>query len=296
MVLTEGSDRKPYFGGSSKFILYVTSIRGRSSTILTLFIFVALLACILKMMSNEGSTAPTGEFDLGEMALTASPGNLGFNFDESDTTAQSELLGRMRRAMMNEIYSPEILEYERETVTKIQQLTEAQGEALDDVEFDDTSYSSGNGNTVGFDMHVKRMELERVNYLVRCYLRTRLKKIERGILYVFKNQSELFERLSDAEREFAVAYMDLLEGHFKRSFLSMLPEKLRKLDKDGSVSHAVPPNLEKFTFCKITKSIGSYAVSDQPTDDPIELDKGDILCLRYSRIRQLILSGEAELV
>lgn len=251
------------------------------------------------MTSNEGSTAPTGEFDLGEMALTASPGNMNmnFNFEEGDSTGQSELLGRMRRAMMNEVYSPEILDYEKETVTAIQNLTENQGDALDDVEYDTTtSNTNGNGNMVGFDMHVKRMELERVSYLVRSYLRTRLKKIERGILYIFKNQSSLFERLSAAEREFAVAYMNLVEAHFKRSFLSMLPEKLRNLDKDGSVNHAVPPNLEKFTFCKITKSIGSYAVSDQATDDPIELNKDDILCLRYSRIRQLILSGEAELV
>ncbi len=243
-------------------------------------------------------------FSFGEMALSAEPARAGLgalgggggsfpgvaNGEEAQSAAEG-LLREMRILMLNEEFSPEVLQYATETVDGVRALVAEQEDALDAVEFGGTQ---GEAPT-GFETHIKRMEIDRVNYLLRAYFRVRIKKIQQSILFIFKD-SATFDRLSKAEQKFAVSYMNLVENHFNRAFLSMLPEKLRKLDKDGHVHHAVPPNLDHFAFCRMRNTVGSYAVSEEATDDPIDLNEGDILCTRYSRIRELLIRGDAELV
>lgn len=257
------------------------------------------------MTDSNGAPFATGaSFSFGEMALTAEPGRgpaaglstsrRGAPSEGSTESAAEKLLRDMRSLMLNEEYSPEILQYATETVTGVQGLVAEQEDALDTIEFGGEGFET----PTGFEVHIKRMEIDRVNYLLRSYFRVRIKKIERSVLYVLKedNPDNTFDKLSEAEQKFAKMYMDLVEGHFNRSFMDMLPEKLRKLDKDGNVHHAVPPNMDKFAFCRMKKRIGSYAVSDEATDEDIELNEGDILCTRYSRIRELLIRGDAELV
>lgn len=257
--------------------------------------------------SNDAPFATGASFSFGEMALSAEPGRgaagglsssranrLGAPAAGVTQSAAEKLLLEMRSVMLNEEFSPEILQYATDTVTGVQGLVSEQEDALDAIEFGGTGFET----PTGFEVHIKRMEIDRVNYLLRAYFRVRIKKIERSVLYVFKDKGEndTFDKLSEAEKKFAKSYVDLVEGHFNRSFLSMLPEKLRKLDKDGNCHHAVPPNLDKFAFCRMRNTIGAYAVSDEATDDDIELNEGDILCTRYSRIRELLIRGDAELV
>eukprot|EP00171_Calliarthron_tuberculosum_P010120 IDg10120t1 len=251
------------------------------------------------MASPRGNTAGDGgSFSFGEMALSAEPGRAtpgGFNsrIGVSDVNGEDSvnetLLHQMRVLMLNEQFSPEVLQFATSTTEGVRELVTVHSDTLDEVEF------SNKESSVGFETHIKRMELDRINYLLRSYYRTRIKKIENAILFIFKDE-DTFGKLSKSEQKFAVSYMNLVEGHFNRSFLSMLPDKLRRLDNDGNVDPAVPPDLERFAFCRIQKTIGSYAVSDDATDVPIDLNEGDILCTRYSRIRELIINGNAELV
>lgn len=239
-----------------------------------------------------------GSFSFGEMALSAEPGRgppapfssrAGILDNDGEDSPNEILLREMRVLMLNEQFSPEVLQFATSTVEGVRELVSTHSDELDEVEF------SGSDASIGFETHIKRMELDRINYLLRSYYRVRIKKIENAILFIFKDE-DAFGKLSKAEQDFAVSYMNLVEGHFKRSFLSMLPEKLRILDNDGNVNPAVPPNLERFAFCRIRKTVGSYAVSDDATDLPIDLTEGDILCTRYSRIRDLVTNGSAELV
>lgn len=253
--------------------------------------------CTTMASQGDSETDNGASFSFGEMALSAEPGrgtpgaisSLGGLRPDSAETAAETLLRKMRKVMINEEFSPDILQFATLTVEGIQNLVSAQTGALDDVEFGDSDTS------VGFETHIKRMELDRINYLLRSYYRVRIKKIEKIILFIFKDQ-DTFDKLSKAEQEFAISYMNLVEGHFNRSFLSMLPEKLRKLDKDGNVDHAVPPELDRFVFCRMKRTLGSYAVSEEPTDPTIYLEDADIVVTRYSKIRDMLKDETAELI
>ena len=72
--------------------------------------------------------------------------------------------------------------------------------------------------------HVYEMELERIRYVLRCYLKRRLAKLERLALYVLRARLE--HRLSQAEASYVRAYTDLLGAHLHRTFLAQLPVSL----------------------------------------------------------------------
>lgn len=56
------------------------------------------------------------------------------------------------------------------------------------------------------------MELERVKFVIKSYLRTRMAKIERHIVYIIeKDKSEL---LSESEKIFAFNILEQRKSHF----------------------------------------------------------------------------------
>ena len=63
-----------------------------------------------------------------------------------------------------------------------------------------------------FNLNIYRMELERVKFVMKSYLRTRLAKIERNLVYIIeKDRSEL---LSEAEKIFAFNVLEARKTHF----------------------------------------------------------------------------------
>ncbi len=63
-----------------------------------------------------------------------------------------------------------------------------------------------------FTVNIYRMELERVKFVMKSYLRIRLAKIERNLIYIIeKDRSEL---LSEAEKIFAFNILENRKKHF----------------------------------------------------------------------------------
>lgn len=235
-------------------------------------------------------------FSFGSMALTDEPGRGPLPIDSHLPSVDphhpggqlNETLEKMRTLAVNEHFCPEILPFDTEIVEAVRAQVSGQTETVEEEEDE-------NVDAFSFESQLKRMELDRVNYLLRHYYRVRIKKIEGSILFVFKD-SETYDLLSKHEQKFAIGYMDLVEEHFKKSFLSMLPKKVQVLDKDGNIDHATGPNLDKFVFCKVKNSIGSYAVGEEAGDESLDINQGDILCIRYRSIQQLLLQGDVELI
>ena len=68
------------------------------------------------------------------------------------------------------------------------------------------------------------MELERAKYMLKNYLRTRLFKVERFLLFLIeKDQAAL---LSEPEMTYAWTLSEQRKSHFSNSFLGKLPKKL----------------------------------------------------------------------
>ena len=72
------------------------------------------------------------------------------------------------------------------------------------------------------------MEMERAKFVLKSYLRTRIAKIERHLLWlVEKDQSAL---LSAAETMFAFSLYENRKAHFAENFFSKIPKKLNFME------------------------------------------------------------------
>lgn len=86
------------------------------------------------------------------------------------------------------------------------------------------------------------MEVDRINFLLVDYHRTRLLKIQKHALYMLQNE-ELLARLSKKEEEFAKKYLDIVVTHQKEVVVDKLPRIFRKLaDKSDGL------NMGKYRF------------------------------------------------
>uniref|UniRef100_A0A2N9IKN1 DNA replication complex GINS protein SLD5 n=1 Tax=Fagus sylvatica TaxID=28930 RepID=A0A2N9IKN1_FAGSY len=80
-----------------------------------------------------------------------------------------------------------------------------------------------------------QMDLDRVQYLLRSYLRIRLQKIEKYMSHISKS-SEVQSRLSEQEKVFARRCADDMERHLEDSVLSKLPDNYRDIVKQSIIS------------------------------------------------------------
>lgn len=243
-------------------------------------------------------------FSFGDMALTDEPARVPVAADPSPGAAAgsapvlNESVAHLRAAMQNEVYAPEILSFKEEVINEARRLVAGQVERVEEEE---------DATEASLVTYLQRMEIDRVNYMLRTYFRARLAKIEKWAMFLMKDAdryshpssrtwSGMLDRLSADEEQFLVGYSELLKDHFNKSFFSMLPDRLRVVDKDGDVDPAAGPNLDKFVFCHVSRTIGEFAISEAENDDPFNLVKGDIVVARYGGISTLLLAGDVELI
>ncbi|OAA73287.1 DNA replication complex GINS protein sld5 [Cordyceps fumosorosea ARSEF 2679] len=146
-----------------------------------------------------------------------------------------------------------------------------------------------------FSLIVIQTELERYRFLVRSYLRARIAKIDKHTLHYLSTE-EMRSRLSSTELAYATRHQALLHNHYLSSFLAAFPEKLQNLnDTAGNVSMIDSPDLDTAVFIRMLRD---KDVHGRGTDADVTLSasNGDILILRWSNARQLVLDMDAELV
>ena len=74
------------------------------------------------------------------------------------------------------------------------------------------------------------MEFERVKYVLKSYLRTRLTKIERHLLYIV--EKDCSSLLSEHETLYAFQLYDNRKTYFNETFGDKIPQKLNPLASD----------------------------------------------------------------
>ena len=134
-------------------------------------------------------------------------------------------------------------------------------------------------------------EVERVLYLLRSYLRTRILKIQKHALFLAKDE-EAQSRLSESETTFAAKYAALYQRQLDREAwavadTSRLPDPLKQISQISNL--VTPPNLDAHVFCVATRDCPPIAV--EGTTDVIELNQGEIALLSYAPLRPLIDDG-----
>ena len=78
------------------------------------------------------------------------------------------------------------------------------------------------------------MEIERVKFLLKAYLRARIIKIEKHLLYIIeKDQASL---LSQAEMEYAWTLCETKKEHFNNEFFNKISKKLNVMSDDNDIT------------------------------------------------------------
>ncbi|KAG2044149.1 hypothetical protein BDR03DRAFT_1087488 [Suillus americanus] len=208
-----------------------------------------------------------------------------FILEEEEETPLQQLI----RHWMNERHSPDILPNEGELLAGLLDHIRSQSETVQLLRTDPTSSEEEH-----FRIMLVQTEVERVKFIVRSYLRTRLFKIEKFARYIMTNP-EVQQRLSESEVEHARRFARLTDQHFYHSVLQSLPETQQTLDDQPPFvpSMVTEPDKARAVFVLARQDCPPVRL---PDGSALEMRKGHISLTPYSVVEQLIARGEVELV
>ncbi|EPY53798.1 GINS complex subunit Sld5 [Schizosaccharomyces cryophilus OY26] len=187
---------------------------------------------------------------------------------------------------LNERMAPELLPFAEDVVSRVTERLRAQVETLQS--------SIGTANATGYRSVLIQVELERIKFVLRSYLRTRLSKIDDYGQYIQANPNVLLN-LSSTERQYLLRHQQLLHRQYMASFLRELPIKMNKLDDTiGRTSMVAAPDMENSVFCYVNETVEeNLRVAE---NEYVTLDRGDILLLKYSVIANYVRTGAVSLI
>ncbi|KAJ2717108.1 GINS complex subunit [Coemansia spiralis] len=199
---------------------------------------------------------------------------------EEDESVEDDL-PLLMRAWVNERNAPELLEYEGTAVENLMELVDYQTKRIE--------------SQPVVVANILKMDMDRVKYLVRSYLRARLTKIEHHAMH-YTREPRYRERMSQNELDYAKGFVALEEKHMRRSFMDQLPPHMRSLDETASsgMEMVTKPDIDTAVFCRIRSTVGEFQFD--PSEDPIVMKRNNIFITRYSIIRHLLEDGKVELI
>ena len=131
-------------------------------------------------------------------------------------------LPQLVQLLHNEKMSPELLPYQERLVHAVSKLIGEQERSLQQSQSSDADDR--------FYANIAKMELERAKFVLKSYLRTRIAKIERHLLYlVEKDHSAL---LSNSEMNFAFAVYESRKKLLSDQLFTKVPKKLNFMESD----------------------------------------------------------------
>ncbi|KAK0529013.1 GINS complex subunit [Tilletia horrida] len=201
---------------------------------------------------------------------------------------------KLSRAWMEERGAPDLLYWKGDVVDGVIDQIEQQVTILDSLLADPSTSQEEH-----FRLSLVQLDVERARWLLKAYLRTRLRKIETYAQFI-SAQAHMRDRLSDVELGYVKKYNELQTAHLNASVLSYLPEKMRGLADDvmgmsggasGTMVHQ--PDLDEPAFIRCRVDCGQLRL---PDGEMVELAKGSIHLLRYSSVQYLVEQGRVEML
>ena len=193
-------------------------------------------------------------------------------------------LRELETAGLNERFAPELLPHRDELVRRVRAAVDAQQEVIADLSQEDALLRM-----------IYDTELERTQYLLRTYLRTRILKIQQQALHLARDP-DAQALLADSEAAFAEKYASMYQEHVDREAWSLvdtsrLPETLKTIT---SIKQLVsPPEVGVHVFCKATRDVEPFNIDG--TTDMVDLEKDTVALLPYAPLRPFIEKGWVEL-
>jgi GINS complex subunit 4 len=198
-------------------------------------------------------------------------------------------LDELIHAWISERMSPELLDYKELLIERILSRIRAQ---IEFIEMNSIELQSGEKD-IKLQLMVIESELDRVNFILRSYLRTRLCKVDTYTIHI-RNSEELIQRLSPDETRYMENHFRALVELYNALFLAQLPEQLQALDdRGGGISMIEEPDLEKPVFIKVVDDVLEGIVIG---DEKIDLVQGSIYLIRYSAVQSYVHGGDVLLI
>ncbi|KAJ3833300.1 GINS complex Sld5 component [Lentinula raphanica] len=202
---------------------------------------------------------------------------------------EESLVSQLTKHWLNERHAPDILPAQEELLASLLDYIRRQSDAVQLLRGQPSASE---------EEHIRimlvQMEVERVKFIVRSYVRTRLYKIEKFARFIM-GDATIQTRLTTAERTHAQKHAELTDAHFYNSVLQSLPETQSHLD-DTPIF--MPPMITKPDE---SRPVFVHALRDCPPirfheDLTLEMKRGHISLMPYSFIEQLLLRGDVELI
>ena len=195
---------------------------------------------------------------------------------------------------LNEKAAPEGLGFKRELVERLQEEVHSREDFLENNDF-------GPEHELLRTMHL--MDLNRVRYVLRAYLRTRLLKIEGNALQIVSSglpdgKLEESQMLSAKEKAHVEEYTNAIGEFFDSSVLANIKKLTHGLNGyDSIISEQMPqggleekdmipgPDLDAHVFAQALETIEERVVDGEELD---KMDEGDVYVTRYRTVRDLL--------
>ncbi|KAF9081180.1 GINS complex subunit [Mortierella sp. AD031] len=193
-------------------------------------------------------------------------------------------VAHLTQAWIDERAAPDLLQYQEQCIQSLLSKIEEQTSVIEEQD-------SRNDTSVILSI-LYQTELERVKFVLRSYLRTRISKIERFCAFVL-NDGATRKRLSRAERHYAER---ATHQHYHNSFLSSLPQSLQQQDINvfgRCLSMVSQPSLDEAVFCRIIVDIGDFQLDESTT---VLLERDQIYIFKYKAVRTLLQRRQIELI
>ncbi|CAG9466542.1 unnamed protein product [Pedinophyceae sp. YPF-701] len=167
-----------------------------------------------------------------------------------DVSASRSDVQLIQEALRNETASPELLPHCEPLVRRLQEKLELAEQAIEEMQDKEEE------NVLRRSL--LELEVQRISYALRGYLRRRLGKIERMVMHLLKDENER-ARMTDAEAAFAKEYFRLWGGHMRDNVLGHLPEAFRGITRQTASSEAddmVPrPDLSAYVCARAHQDV-----------------------------------------
>jgi hypothetical protein len=174
------------------------------------------------------------------------------------------------------------LEYDTSVVEEIKALMEERQEWIDQIteEMANPNLDAGDMAVQNLLANVAQVDLDRVKYVLACWMAERLAKIEAHPLHM----RDKVDHLSDAEVEYLKEYGSLLHEHLHQTVLDHIPQAWQSLDEPNMIDQ---PDYDGYHFWLVNEMIGV---------DDVEQEEGSTLVAKYTAMRDFMLENKVELL
>ncbi|KAH9029759.1 GINS complex Sld5 component [Lactarius deliciosus] len=209
--------------------------------------------------------------------------------DFGTAAAPETLFQQLVRHWLNERHAPDILPMQAEVLSALLDHIRRQTDTVQALRGDPDSSEAEHARIM-----LVQTEVERVKFVVRSYIRTRLYKIEKFARHIVATP-EMQERLSQAELDHARRFAQLTESHFKVSVLQALPPHQQRLDDNTPFTPPMvsEPDKSRAVFVHARDECPPVRLPDGTT---MQMQKGQIVLTPYAVVEQLLAMGNVELV